>query len=441
MAEESAKLRIPYIAAAQAQKHVTHNEGMTLLDTLVQLSVIDKDLTAPPGSPSEGDTYIVAGAGGTATGAWVGWEKRIARFIDGMWRSYLAGVGAGAGWIAYVIDESTLYVFSGTVWQPVQAGSSAVRNHIVNPLGAIAQAPLGATADGVYCGFDQWLALTQSNPVTSSQLTDIENGMPFAMRLTQSNASAQRFGLIQPIEKAMCRHLRGDTIRLEARVRMSAATKLRYAVLEWTGTADAIGSGKDVVNDWTSGTFTTGNFFKSTTTSLVAAGSVDLLASSFANISLAGSVSGSMNNLLVFFWTDTAQAQSVTLDVAKVQLVRGANPIAPFAARPLDDEIRLCKRYYVKMASGDTGDCYFSKYSNDFEVGTAEFTARMRVAPTVTLLSIGGTTGAVSVPGGADISGVAAANIGTERFTTVSKTGAFGAAPFVEFGYVADARL
>ena len=37
MAEESAKLRIPYIAAAQAQKHVTHNEGMTLLDTLVQL--------------------------------------------------------------------------------------------------------------------------------------------------------------------------------------------------------------------------------------------------------------------------------------------------------------------------------------------------------------------------------------------------------------------
>lgn len=33
---ESAKLRIPYIAASQAQKHVTHNEAMTLLDTLVQ---------------------------------------------------------------------------------------------------------------------------------------------------------------------------------------------------------------------------------------------------------------------------------------------------------------------------------------------------------------------------------------------------------------------
>lgn len=116
MAEESAKLRIPYIASAQAQKHVTHNEGVTLLDTLVQLSVLDKDLLAPPGSPTEGDTYIVAGGGGTATGAWVGWEQRVARFIDAEWRSYLPGAGSGAGWLAWVLDEDRLYVFDGASW-------------------------------------------------------------------------------------------------------------------------------------------------------------------------------------------------------------------------------------------------------------------------------------------------------------------------------------
>ena len=116
MAEESAKLRIPYIAAAQAQKHVTHNEGVTLLDTLVQLSVLDKDLVDPPGSPTEGDTYIVAGAGGTATGAWAGWEKRVARHIDGEWRSYLPGQGNGAGWLAWVLDEDTMYRFDGVDW-------------------------------------------------------------------------------------------------------------------------------------------------------------------------------------------------------------------------------------------------------------------------------------------------------------------------------------
>ncbi len=116
MAEESAKLRIPYIAASQAQKHVTHNEAMTLLDTLVQLSVLDKDLTSPPGSPAEGDCYIVAGGGGTATGAWAGWEKRVARFIDGEWRSYLPGAGSGAGWLAWVMDEDAMYRFDGTAW-------------------------------------------------------------------------------------------------------------------------------------------------------------------------------------------------------------------------------------------------------------------------------------------------------------------------------------
>ncbi len=114
MSEESAKLRIPYLAASQAQKHVTHNEGMTLLDTLVQLSVIDKDLTAPPVSPAEGDCYIVAATG---TGAWSGWDNRIARYIDGEWRSYLPGAGSGEGWLAYVQDEDTIYVFTGSAWQ------------------------------------------------------------------------------------------------------------------------------------------------------------------------------------------------------------------------------------------------------------------------------------------------------------------------------------
>lgn len=118
MAEESAKLRIPYIAASQAQKHVTHNEGVTLLDTLVQLSVLDKDLAEPPAEPAEGDTYIVAGTSGgaTGTGGWAGWDARVARYIDGAWRSYLPGQGGGAGWLAWVLDEDAMYRFDGADW-------------------------------------------------------------------------------------------------------------------------------------------------------------------------------------------------------------------------------------------------------------------------------------------------------------------------------------
>eukprot|EP01037_Dinobryon_pediforme_P039209 gene39209-47666_t len=74
------KLGLPLIDAAQAQKHVTHNEAINSLDQLVQASVISLALTAPPASPSPGDAYIVAAS---ATGAWSGKSGTIAAWQDG----------------------------------------------------------------------------------------------------------------------------------------------------------------------------------------------------------------------------------------------------------------------------------------------------------------------------------------------------------------------
>lgn len=115
MADESPRLRLPLIAAAQAQKHVTHNEALTLLDTLVQLSVRDRGRALPPASPSEGDCHIVAGSPG---GAWTGWAGRIARYEDGRWRSLLPGTG----WAAFVQDEGRLAVWDGSAWSARLAG-------------------------------------------------------------------------------------------------------------------------------------------------------------------------------------------------------------------------------------------------------------------------------------------------------------------------------
>lgn len=112
---DTARLRLPEISASQAQKHITHNDALIMLDTLVMASVLDKDRTAPPGTPAEGDCYIVAGGGGTATGTWTGWEKRIVRYQDGAWRSFLPG-GTGNGWMVWVQDESTFYAFNGSSW-------------------------------------------------------------------------------------------------------------------------------------------------------------------------------------------------------------------------------------------------------------------------------------------------------------------------------------
>ncbi|WP_371068358.1 DUF2793 domain-containing protein, partial [Salmonella enterica] len=42
------------ILPAQAQKHVTHNEALRILDIIVQLAVLDRTRSAAPATPAEG---------------------------------------------------------------------------------------------------------------------------------------------------------------------------------------------------------------------------------------------------------------------------------------------------------------------------------------------------------------------------------------------------
>jgi hypothetical protein len=109
MSDATTHLLLPYILAAQAQKHVTHNEALRLLDGLVQLSVLDRDLTAPPGSPADGDRYIV---GSGATGDWAGWDLNVALWTDGAWLR----LPPRTGWRAWVEDEGLLLVYDGAGW-------------------------------------------------------------------------------------------------------------------------------------------------------------------------------------------------------------------------------------------------------------------------------------------------------------------------------------
>jgi lysophospholipase L1-like esterase len=90
-------------------EHVTHNEALRVLDAVVQLGVLDKDLATPPGSPAEGDRYIVAAS---PTGAWAGHAGSIAVWQDGAWAFH----APRAGWLAWVADEDKLYAYSGTAW-------------------------------------------------------------------------------------------------------------------------------------------------------------------------------------------------------------------------------------------------------------------------------------------------------------------------------------
>lgn len=114
----SPNLRLPYIAAAQAQKHVTHNEAVRALDAMAQLGVASRTVAAPPVSPADGDRYLLPVG---ASGAWSSHVGKIAAFQDGAWAYYIPR----AGWTTWVAAENALIAFDGSTWQAI-GGSGAM---------------------------------------------------------------------------------------------------------------------------------------------------------------------------------------------------------------------------------------------------------------------------------------------------------------------------
>jgi hypothetical protein len=222
------------------------------------------------------------------------------------------------------------------------ADCRGMKNRLINGAFNVNQPGLTTAADAVY-HLDQWYALTETGSVTIAQQTDQENGQPTSLRMTQPDVTAKRIGSAQPIESINCRDLRGQTVALRARIRCSVSQAIRWAVVEWTGTADAIT--KDVVSSWTSGTFTTGNFFIATTTTIAATGNITPAANTWTDLLASATISSSANNLIVFIWSEGTLAQNATLDLGLVQLAQGAQ--TPFeSARPVSMELALAQRYY-----------------------------------------------------------------------------------------------
>lgn len=105
------KLQLPHIITAQAQKEVTHNEALNLLDIFTRPTVLEKDRNTPPASPTAGDCYIV---GASPTGAFVGHAQQIACYTDSGWI-----FAAPFTWLDVVVEaDQTRYVFDGSGWVP-----------------------------------------------------------------------------------------------------------------------------------------------------------------------------------------------------------------------------------------------------------------------------------------------------------------------------------
>lgn len=103
-------LGLDELAASQAIPEATVNENNRWLEFFASGGkVLDRGLTAPPGSPADGDAYLVASS---ATGAWAGQDGKIALRISTAW----AFKAAREGMLIWVADEDVGLVFDGAAW-------------------------------------------------------------------------------------------------------------------------------------------------------------------------------------------------------------------------------------------------------------------------------------------------------------------------------------
>lgn len=157
------RLSLPLLDAAQAQKHVTHNEALIALDSLVHLAVKARDVNAAPAAPAEGDAYLV---GASPSGAFAGHANCVAAFDSGGWEFR----APRAGFRVFVESGGLLLLFDGTAW--IDMGLALRRLADLERLG------LGATADAI-------------NPLTVRA-----NGVLFAARkVSEGGAGDMRFTL------------------------------------------------------------------------------------------------------------------------------------------------------------------------------------------------------------------------------------------------------
>lgn len=106
---------LPLLQAGQAQKELTHNEALALVDAMLHAQAESASLSAPPGGAVPGQCWIVA-TGGSAE--WAGHDGELACMTAGGWRF----VAPRQGMRVAVTDDGQTYIYGASAWsaEPVR---------------------------------------------------------------------------------------------------------------------------------------------------------------------------------------------------------------------------------------------------------------------------------------------------------------------------------
>ncbi|MEL7255332.1 MAG: DUF2793 domain-containing protein [Pseudomonadota bacterium] len=128
MTDMTARLGLPLILPSQAQKHVTHNEALVLLDGITQLVLAGLGASTPPALPEPGAVYALSPV---PTGDWAGQGGMLAHWTGDHWRF----IAPQDGWLAWDLAGGALQVHGAGGWQPA--------------LGSFSELGIGTSADAI----------------------------------------------------------------------------------------------------------------------------------------------------------------------------------------------------------------------------------------------------------------------------------------------------
>jgi hypothetical protein len=169
------RFAFPYIQTSQAQKEVTHNEALLMVDALVSLSLEDRHLIAPPVSPQNGQVWFINGAG---SGAWNGQGNKLAHYDSGQRYFYVVPDGLRA-WIK---DEAGYFVYSGGSWSAFVGSGQFIMVASVSANYAVQASDRG-----------KLLAVNANTAAVEVRLPNaatIGNGFPVTLKKTDSSGNA-----------------------------------------------------------------------------------------------------------------------------------------------------------------------------------------------------------------------------------------------------------
>lgn len=253
---------------------------------------------------------------------------------------------------------------------------------------------------------------------------------------------------VQKVEGVNSVPLRGKTVTFQIKMKASASKTIRMAVLELQtgGTMDAFPAaiasafGANTVDPtW------------GTNVAVITAAESKSVTTSWQSFSVTVAIPATSKNVVCAIWTDSQFAANDTVSVAEAGLfVSGM--IQAWKPRLFQQELSLCNRYYRKSYALETAPATASAPNYIFVVAYTTsrlwanvfYEVEMRTAPTITIISLAGTTAKASKEAdGLDIGTTVTVLIGAAKILSlVTDSGtAFTVGTAYIYHYTADAEI